>query len=471
MFQKLTAFALTSVLLLSGSVIADSATRMALDVLPVNGSLTAGEKHTTWVRVGVRGFERPREERRSPINVCIVLDRSGSMQGDKIKRAREAAIDAVRMLDPQDIVSVVAYDTVVEVLVPATRLSDPELVIAAINKIQARGNTALFSGVSKGAAEVRKFFSEEYVNRVILLSDGLANTGPSSPGELGALGASLMKESITVSTLGLGLGYNEDLMVQLAAKSGGNHHFIEEASELADVFRREFNDVLSVVAQNVDLRVTVPEGIRPVRVLGNSADINGQVIVTRLSQVYGGQNRFVILELELSPGEPADQRDLAVVDVAYDNMVTNVKDQLAGKAAVQYCETKQEMDASLNRDVMADVVALISSEENKLATQLLDVGDILGCRDVLKRNSAWLEENAVQLKSAKLRALSATNRLQLEQLQDVDTPADARANSARKAMRAYQIGVDNQQKVIPPPVKTPPGKTPPAGGADKSGGK
>ena len=114
-------------------------------------------------------------------------------------------------------------------------------------------------------------------------SDGHANVGPSSPGELGDLGASMKKENISVSTLGLGLGYNEDLMVQLAGKSGGNHQFIENASELADIFRREFDDVLSVVAQTIDVTVEIPEGIRPVRVLGNSADINGQSVVTRLS--------------------------------------------------------------------------------------------------------------------------------------------------------------------------------------------
>ena len=429
--------------------------KMSLDVSPVKGKLKSDEKQTTWLRVGVKGFERPAEERRAPINACIVLDRSGSMQGDKIRRAKQAAIDAVRMLDPQDIVSIVTYDTVVQVLVPATRLTEPEMVIAAINTIEARGNTALFAGVSKGAAEVRKFLSDEYVNRVILLSDGLANTGPSSPGELGSLGASLQKENITVSTLGLGLGYNEDLMVQLAGRSGGNHQFIEEASELADVFRREFDDVLSVVAQAVDVTVTVPEGVRPVRVLGNSADINGQSIVTRLPQVYAGQSKYVVVELEVPPGETAGQRDLAVVNASYNNMVTNATDNLTGTAAVKFSDSDAEVEQSLDREVMADVVALISSEQNKMATQLLDQGDILGCRQLLKKNSDWLEENAVKLDCPELRVLSVTNGIQLQELEKASRPSDPSANYARKAMRAYQIGVDNQQRVTPPPSKAP----------------
>jgi Ca-activated chloride channel family protein len=212
------------------------AQKLALNAMPGFSILKADQKQQAWLRVGLKGFRLEREGTRAPINVAIVLDRSGSMQGEKIQRAREAAIGALDLLGADDIVSIIAYDSDVNVLVPATKLTDKEHVAAIIRAIQPGGNTALFGGVSKGAAEVRKFIDDKRVNRVILLSDGLANVGPSSPGELGDLGASMKKENISVSTLGLGLGYNEDLMVQLAGKSGGNHQFIENASELADIF-------------------------------------------------------------------------------------------------------------------------------------------------------------------------------------------------------------------------------------------
>ncbi len=246
------------------------------------------------------------------------------------------AVDAIGLLGPNDIVSIVTYDTNVQVLVPATKLTDREQVIEAIRGIQPTGNTALFAGVSKGAAEVRKFLSEDRVNRIILLSDGLANVGPSSPGELGALGASLKKENISVSTLGLGDGYNEDLMVNLAGQSGGNHKFIESATELADVFRQEFDDVLNVVAQGVDLNVTIPEGIRPVRVLGNAADINGQSIVSKFAQVYSRQEKFIAIELEVPASESASTRELASVSVSYTNMKTDVKDSLSQGTQIRF---------------------------------------------------------------------------------------------------------------------------------------
>ncbi len=108
--------------------------RLGLDVSPANGVLKAGEKQTTFVRVGLDGFKLEREKQRPPVNLAIVLDKSGSMQGHKIEQARKAAIDAIGLLGPNDIVSVVTYDSTVSVVVPATKLTDKQSVIARIRR-------------------------------------------------------------------------------------------------------------------------------------------------------------------------------------------------------------------------------------------------------------------------------------------------------------------------------------------------
>ena len=425
--------------------------RAKLTVAPLRSNLKAGMKQATWIRVGLEGPSADVTKQRAPVNLALVLDKSGSMQGEKIEQARRAAIDALALLSPADIVSVITYDTTVSVLVPATRITDRDAVAAAIRGIQASGNTALFAGVSKGAAEVRKFLDREHVNRIILLSDGLANVGPSAPGELGSLGLSLLKENITVSTLGLGLGYNEDLMVQLAGKSGGNHHFIEQATELADIFRREFDDVLSVVAQEVDLKIEIPAGIRPVRVLGNDADINGQQIVTRIAQIYSRQHRHLVIELEIPAGESGERRDLASVSATYTILKTAKTDQLAGTVNVEFSDSDQNVEASLNKSVMADVVALVSSDQNKLATKYLDEGRLDLCRQTLRENADYLKRNDDLLPGdSRLRVLSELNETQLRSLEGVDSKTDARANSTRKSFRALQNSVDQQQKLNVP---------------------
>ena len=209
-------------------------------------------------------------------------------------------------------------------IVPATKLSDKEAVVQQIRRIEAGGSTALFAGVSKGADELRKFLDKNRVNRVILLSDGLANVGPQSPSELGSLGASLMKEGISVSTMGLGLDYNEDLMTKLAQNSGGNHSFIEQANDLARVFNQEFNDVLSVVAQEVAIDIRVAAGVRPVRVLNADAEINGQQVILQMNQLYSEQEKYVMLEVEVPGTQAGKSREFSPRGVIH-----QVRDQRA----------------------------------------------------------------------------------------------------------------------------------------------
>lgn len=412
--------------------------QVKLDVSPSYGVLKAGEKQTMWLRVGVTGFALQAEAKRAPVNVALVLDKSGSMSGQKIAQAREAAIDAIRRLGPEDIVSVVTYDSTVHVLVPATKLTDKDHVARLISQIQADGNTALFAGVSKGAAEIRKFRSEERVSRIILLSDGLANVGPSAPGELGDLGESLRKENISVSTLGLGLGYNEDLMVKLAGRSGGNHQFVEQATELAEIFNREFDDVTSVVAQDVKVRVEVPEGIRPVRVLGNDAEIDGQKVLINLSQVYSQQQKHIVLEVEVPAKEDGQRCTIADVVVSYKNMQSHADDRLTGTATVSFSDSPSKVEESLDKAVLEDVVVLVSNEQNKLATDFLDQGDLLRCRETLLSNGKFLNENAAKLDSKLLRSYSAANFIQAEEV-------SSNANRGRKIMVELQLQTDTQQ--------------------------
>jgi Ca-activated chloride channel family protein len=431
----------------------DDGLKLTLNARPAYSVLKAGEKQTAWMRVGLTGFHLKPEGERAPINVAIVLDRSGSMQGEKIEKAREAAINALDLLKPTDIVSIIAYDTDVSVLVPATKLTDKEQVVGVIRGIQANGNTALFGGVSKGAAEVRKFLDDKHVNRIILLSDGLANVGPSSPGELGDLGTSLKKENISVSTLGLGSGYNEDLMVNLAGKSGGNHQFIENASELASIFRREFDEALSVVAQEIDLKIEIPEGIRPVRVLGNAADINGQSVVTRLAQVYSDQQKHVVIEVEIPASmaiEGTDGNDgtkpvtLAKVAVTYANMCNHKSETLEGSVAVACSSDEEKVKASRDNSVMADVVALLANERNKLATQFLDQGDIEACRRTLQENASYLSENGAELNVDALEIFAETNRSQLKRLEGITSNGAPAAVLSRKIQRDSQLKVEQQ---------------------------
>ncbi len=391
------------------------------------------------LRIALEGFEIESQSKRMPVNLAIVIDRSGSMQGDKIKHAREAALQAIDRLKDSDIVSIVAYDTSVEVLVPATKVADREEIKARIRNIKADGNTALFAGVSKGAAEVRKFRDDKHVNRVILLSDGLANVGPSSPMELGQLGRSLIKEGISVSTMGLGTGYNEDLMSKLAIESSGNHTFIEAAENLIAVFQREFDDVLSVVAQQIVIEAKMASGVRPVKLLNYPANIDGQLVRIDLGQLYSRQQRYFVLEVEIEKGENGSSRPVADVSVTYKNALTETTDKLSSSVQVKFTDSKEVADKAVNKEVLASCVLQIANQRNQEATSIRDRGDIAGAEKILKDNGDYLEMNYRRLGIEELRSRAADNKLQAGKLSEKEW------NVNRKAMRGQQAADTQQQ--------------------------
>jgi len=416
-----------------------AAKQVKLDARLGTGMVLAGARQTAYLKIGLQGVALP-EARRTPVNVALVLDKSGSMAGErKMENAKEAAVRAVDALDRDDIVSIVAYDHTVQVLVPATKVRDRAAIRRAIFRLRPAGNTALFAGVSKGADELRKFLDRNRVNRVILLSDGLANVGPSSPGALGQLGASLAREGISVTTLGLGLGYNEDLMERLARLSDGNHMFVERADQLARIFEAEFGEVLSVVGQNARVRVVCAEGVRPVRVLGRDADITGQTVYTTFNQVYGGQEKFIIVEVELPAGAAGGSLPVASVSVEYSDMGLRQTARLQRNVTVGFSGSPRDVEAHRDRDVMISAVALVANERNRQAVVLRDAGDVKAARKTLLDNAAFLQQNASRYRSKSLESQREDNR------KDADNLQGKRWKRQRKAMRRMQHKFDLQQ--------------------------
>jgi len=372
--------------------------------------MLAGQKQTTYLRVSLTGADLGDASKRAPVNVAFVLDKSGSMQGEKLMRAKDATRMAIEKLRDVDIVSVIAYDTTVQVLVPATKLTDKATVMNAIDSLTADKSTALFAGVSKGAAELHKFFDKTRVNRIILLSDGIANVGPSSPGELGDLGMSLGREGIAVTTIGLGLDYNEDLMTKLAMKSDGNHMFAENASDLDKVFAREFGDVLSVAAQNVKITVNCDPGVRPIRVLGREADISGQTVSVTMNQLYAKQAKYVIVEVEIPGGVKGSEMPVATAEVGYLNMASNASETLRRVATATFTDSPATVEANTRKDLMAEAIYQISVERNIMAMRLRDEGRIDEAKRAFTSNVQLLDDNYSKYGDARLKEYSFSNR-------------------------------------------------------------
>jgi Ca-activated chloride channel family protein len=316
----------------------------------------------------------PERIERSAVNLSIVLDRSGSMSGQKLEKAKDAAIEALRHLGPRDVFSVVVYDHNVRTVVPARSARHVEWIERQIREIRSGGNTALFGGVSQGAAEVRKNFGGRYVHRIILLSDGIANVGPSTPEDLGRLGAALIKEGISVTTVGVGTDYNEDLMTRLSQNSDGNSYFVESSRDLPRIFAAELGDVLNVVAKKVHVIVECPDGVRPLTIIGREGRIRGRTVELYLNQLYGGQEKYALIEVEVPGKKSGEEIHIASVSVSYENPFTQKNEIASGRVSARFSDNKTEVKKSANVDVQRDYQLNLNAIAKDRAISLSDRG-------------------------------------------------------------------------------------------------
>jgi Ca-activated chloride channel family protein len=353
--------------------------------------MKSGDRATNYLRVGLNGCEPQRKADRTPVNVAFVIDRSGSMAGARIAQAREAAIMAVKRLDDADIASVVIFDDRVDVPVPAQKVADHNYFVDRILEVGARGNTAIYSGVNAGAAEVRKFKDPHRLNRVVLLSDGQANVGPKLPKDFAELGRALLAEGISVSTIGLGADYNEDLMLQLARAADGNHAFASAPADLIQIFNREFDDVLASCAQMVAIDIELKPGVHAVRALSRDGAIEGAHARFQLAQVYAATEHYVLMEIAFDAAAAAEEQEVGVVRIAYTAPDSGARQTLEAPIRARFGASEADVAANTDKTVMTSVIEQSARERAARAVTLRDQGRLDEARALLGESTREID--------------------------------------------------------------------------------
>jgi Ca-activated chloride channel homolog len=222
-----------------------------VEFFAARGRLAAGREQTVDVLVRVVPPEAEAARRRPRLNLGLVLDRSGSMQGAKMARAREAAAYCVEQLLPADRLSVVVFDDVVEVLIPSRFADDKDEMKRRLARIGARNSTALHEAWVRGGMQVGEHLDRDAVNRVLLITDGLANVGLTSTDEIVSQAAGLHRRGVSTSTVGIGEDFNEELLMPMAQSAGGNAWHVREPEDLRRVFEVELEGLVAQFAHTV----------------------------------------------------------------------------------------------------------------------------------------------------------------------------------------------------------------------------
>ncbi|MHC5021399.1 MAG: vWA domain-containing protein, partial [Planctomycetota bacterium] len=265
--------------------------------------------------------DAPDDEGRAPLNLSLVLDRSGSMRGEKIQSVKDAARALISMLSAKDLLSVVSYAEDVTTLVPPSPVRDRDSIARMLDGLMARGGTNLSGGWLQGVAYVEKKRLKKGINRVLLMTDGLATRGILDTAQLVKMVGKKKRKKIATSTFGFGEGFNEDLLINMSKAAGGAFYYIEDPDDAPHAFTQELGNLLSVVAQNFSVKLKAQGGAKFVRLLnGYPHTLSDAKVEAQAGDVYAGDARGFMLEMQLPAGLPAEGAVVAKGYVEFDDV-------------------------------------------------------------------------------------------------------------------------------------------------------
>jgi Ca-activated chloride channel homolog len=360
----------------------------------------------TYLQVGLQAI-KGEAPRRPPLNLALVIDCSGSMGDEqKLEYAKAAALRLVERLHADDILSLVAFDDNARLLLPAGPVRDKARVKAKIAALTPGSGTNIYAGLSLGHQEARKHASPDTVSRVILLSDGEVTAGVSDPRQFQQLVAADVDRDVQTTAVGMGVEFNEDLMLAIAREGKGNYHFIRDGADTQQVFAKELEELTHVVAKAVRVRIQLADGIGLVRVLGAAtlnADQTRQVkaeekkidrkvadelgiapnrqrqpeepgLKLLIPGFYRGDHHVIMLELAVPPGH--GRRKIADVFLKYKDLVGKANRETRTTVAIAYTPRRDEMIASVDRSVKKNLLGFQTGEALAEAAALIEQGRI-----------------------------------------------------------------------------------------------
>lgn len=374
-----------------------------------NAFVKADKPGTMNVRLRIKTKSIPGAPR-PPINVAVVVDTSASMEGTAMEDAKKACTALLDKLSPGDRLALIAFHSGVDVLVPSTVLTTQSMdeIRHKIAEMKPFGTTNLAAGLTAGLSEARKHLRTDGINRIVLLGDGVPNDATPLP----ALAQSAGQSKIAITTLGLGLDYDETVMSTIALNSGGKYHFIKESAKVAEVFQGEVLRLQRVVARGVTLRLATGPGVSVQSIVGLPMNGASSVLLGDMSE---GEERDVVVRLSVPAKHEGSVVELLDAEVDLDHPMA-AGQRLAERtfAAVKSTSYAEQIAESRNRDVersaartdFADkivrAVAAARSGQLPLAMSLLDIAE--------KEAKTWAKELDDPILAEKIDSLGPLRR-------------------------------------------------------------
>ncbi|MCB1124319.1 MAG: VWA domain-containing protein, partial [Verrucomicrobiae bacterium] len=317
--------------------------------------------------------------RRQPVNLAFVVDRSGSMAGEPIQYLKKGLVEALDRLDKEDLVTVIAFGSEAETLFPSQQLDQIKNRNLLIQQIEAEGGAAPFEALNFAAAQLRRNLSSTPYNRILFMTDGPATNGPREDEDFLRLIDSLAREGITVSTIGYGESFSEDLLREMATKGAGDYHFANSGDSLIEAFSQEIMRMNQVVARDLNIEIRFAGGIRAEEIFGRTGELNRDTVKLSLGQLLNGENKYVLVTANV----PARLSFLESIKVAEATLTylpvgdaNTVEAIIAQEVRAGFTSYLPAVTDSINHDVAFSVISHEIAESMEIAIAFADEGNL-----------------------------------------------------------------------------------------------
>ena len=332
--------------------------------------------------------------KRTPLNLALVVDRSGSMEGPKLREAKRCVSDLIKRMHPEDQVGLVQYDDHVDTIVPLTPVEQVSGIIdALVQGITSNGSTDLHSGWLRGGEMLAPNAGHESTCHVILLSDGQTNVGLLDTTRISEQVSALASAGVTTTTVGLGADFNEELMTAIAQAGHGNAHDGERAIDLAETFDAEIGLLSQLQWRNVELSIF--GGSKHIEMLNTYARSENS---WRMPSVAMGSECWALLRMPMREAIRMQEENGTVIKVivkAVDATGTkfNFEGQLQNLPIVAPAAYESEMAHELVERRINELTAAmlqLQIREAALAGDWLQVEQLLNRLETIGRNEPWI---------------------------------------------------------------------------------
>lgn len=347
---------------------------------------------------------------RTPMNLCLVIDRSGSMEGQPLEYVKQACSHVVDLLSPNDVLSIVTFEEMVEVLMPPQQVTNKDMVKAGIARLQAGNTTNLYDGVSLAMQQVMQFIESNRATRMIVLTDGDPTAGIKDYTALVNHAGELRSRGISVTFLGFGPDYNEELLAGMAKKAGGNYYFIPQPQMIPEIFRSELEKLMTTVTRNMSLELKLA---RWVQMRSPQQATDGTTVTIPLADMERGSVIQQVIDLEF-PNHPLGHYRVLGGKLTYEDLMSGQTTTIELDFEMEFSSDAARYSAPVNPRV-GQAASIVAS-------------------------SKAIEKTVMGLKTGAITQMGAIQELQKTQMLLVSEGRTAEAQEVTMALRALQTG-------------------------------